>query len=361
MDSVQPRDDAPFRLSHLAHGGGCGCKLSPGVLRDLLSGQTTGADGEWPRLLVGNGKADDAAVWDFDGDRCLVSTTDFFMPIVDDPRHFGMIAATNAISDIYAMGGRPLFALAILGMPLGKLDPAIVREILAGGAEACRKAGIPVAGGHSIDSAEPIYGLAVTGEVRKAHFKANSGARPGDVLILTKPLGVGIYSSAFRKGVLGDGDYADMIASTTQLNAVGARLGEEAAVHALTDVTGFGLLGHGLEMAQASGVELAIDRAAVPVLPAARDLAAAGHVTGASARNWASVVDGVALDEACPPLERDLLADPQTSGGLLAAVAADEAERILALIRAEGFASAAIIGEIREGAPRITIHTTGTS
>lgn len=300
-------------------------------------------------------------MWDLDGDRCLVSTTDFFMPIIDDPRHFGMIAATNAISDIYAMGGKPLFALAILGVPLGKLDPAIAREILAGGAEACRNAGIPVAGGHSIDSAEPIYGLAVTGEVRKAHLKANAGARAGDVLILTKPLGVGIYSSAFRKGVLADGDYADMIASTTQLNAVGEVLGQQGGVHALTDVTGFGLLGHGLEMARASEVELMIDRSAVPYMPAARELAAQGHVTGASGRNWVSVADAVRLDEGCSQLEQDLLSDPQTSGGLLVAVAADEADDIMALIRAEGFARATIIGTARAGAPGLTIHATGKS
>lgn len=360
MSTTAEMPPTPFRLSQLAHGGGCGCKLSPAVLRELLAGQTTGADTVWPDLLVGNGKADDAAVWALDGDRCLVATTDFFMPIVDDPFDFGMIAATNAISDIYAMGGRPLFALAILGMPLGKLPPEMARAILAGGAEACRRAGIPVAGGHSIDSAEPIYGLAVTGEVLRPHLKTNAGAKPGDVLILTKPLGVGIYSAAFRKGVLGAADYADMIASTTQLNSVGAVLGRQDEVHALTDVTGFALLGHALEMARGSGAELVIDAGAVPLLPSARALAEAGHVTGASARNWASVGDGVRLPEGLPQLTRDLLTDPQTSGGLLVAVASTAAEATLALIRGEGFAAAAIIGAVREGAPRVTIQATGT-
>jgi selenide,water dikinase len=279
---------------------------------------------------------------------------------IDDPHHFGMIAATNAISDIYAMGGKPLFALAILGMPLGKLDPAVAREILAGGAAACRLAGIPVAGGHSIDSAEPIYGLAVTGEVLKAHLKTNAGAQVGDVLILTKPLGVGIYSSAFRKGVLTDADYADMIASTTRLNTVGETLGRQASVHALTDVTGFGLLGHGLEMACASGVGLAIDRDAVPLLPAALALAGQGHVTGASARNWASVADRVELDADCPQIARDLLTDPQTSGGLLVAVPPAAAPDILALIHDEGFAAAAIIGQVHGGEGRVTIQAMGT-
>lgn len=350
---------APFRLSHLAHGGGCGCKLSPQVLRDLLAGQTTGAGQEWPQLLVGNGKADDAAVWQFDDDRCLVATTDFFMPIVDDPHHFGQIAATNALSDIYAMGGKPLFALALLGMPLGKLPPDVARAILAGGAEACARAGIPVAGGHSIDSAEPIYGLAVTGEVRREHLKTNAGARAGDVLILTKALGVGIYSSAFRKGVLSDGDYAAMLASTTQLNTVGALLGRETAVQALTDVTGFALLGHALEMARGSGVDLVVSPDVVPLLPATLALAGAGHVTGASARNWASVADGVDLPADLSQLTRDVLTDPQTSGGLLVAVAADQADAMLALIRDEGFAAAAIIGEVRAGPGRVRVEGAG--
>ena len=346
------------RLTELAHGGGCGCKLSPAVLRELLAGQLAASGiGD---LLVGNGESDDAAVWALDGDaangRCLVATTDFFMPVVDDPRDFGRIAATNAISDIYAMGARPLFALAILGMPLGKVDTAAVREILAGGGDAARAAGIIIAGGHSIDSAEPIYGLAVIGEVERTRLKTNAGARPGDALILTKPLGVGIYSAAIKRGDLVAGDYADMLASTTQLNAVGTALGGLKEVHALTDVTGFGLAGHALEMARASQVLLDIDADALPLLPRAAEWARAGKVTGASARNRDSAADGLACSPGLPQWQLDLLSDPQTSGGLLVAVAGAAAQETLALIREHGFAQAAVIGRVVEGAGRVMVN-----
>ena len=343
------------RLTSLAHGGGCGCKLSPAVLRELLEGQFAASG--FPQLLVGNGASDDAAVWELEGGggRCIVSTTDFFMPIVDDPHDFGRIAATNAISDIYAMGARPLFALAILGIPLGKISTDTVRDILAGGAAACADAGIPVAGGHSIDSAEPIYGLAVIGEVQRENMKTNAGALPGDVLILTKPIGVGVYSAALKQGVLDDGGYAEMVASTTRLNSVGAKLGADPAVHAVTDVTGFGLLGHGLEMARASGVSLEVRVDQVPLLPQAAALAQAGKVTGASARNLASVAEGIALPPGLPDWQRDLLADPQTSGGLLVAVAAGEAERVLGQVHTEGYNRAAIIGRALRGAPVVAV------
>lgn len=348
--------EAPFRLTELAHGGGCGCKLSPAVLRELLHGQFADS---FPQLLVGNGQADDAAVWQLDADdpdgRCLVATTDFFMPIVDDPHHFGQIAATNAISDVYAMGARPLFALAILGIPLGRIETGVVRDILAGGAAACRAAGIPVAGGHSIDSAEPIYGLAVIGEAPAANIRTNAGARAGDVLILTKPIGVGFYSAMLKRGELAGEDYAAMLASTTRLNTVGQQLGGIAAVHALTDVTGFGLIGHGLEMARASGVQLVIDPAVVPLLPRAAEWARAGRATGASARNWAACVDGVALPADLPDWRRDVLTDPQTSGGLLVAVAPDAAPDILELIRQAGFAQAAVVGRVEKGAAGVVI------
>ena len=350
----------PPRLTELAHGGGCGCKLSPAVLRELLEGQMAASG--FADLLVGNGQSDDAAVWALDETRCLVATTDFFMPVVDDPHDFGRIAATNAISDIYAMGARPLFALAILGMPLGKVDTATVRAILAGGAEAARQAGIPVAGGHSIDSAEPIYGLAVVGEVDRINLKTNAGARAGDALILTKPLGVGIYSAAFKRGDLAAEDYAELIATTTKLNAVGTRLGERADVHALTDVTGFGLLGHALEMARASRTTLAIDPASVPLLPRTREWAQAGRVTGASSRNWASVAEGVDASSELAGWLRDIITDPQTSGGLLIAVDRSSAGDCLDLVRAEGFEQAAIIGHAVEGAGRVafsTMHNTG--
>jgi selenide,water dikinase len=348
---------APPRLTELAHGGGCGCKLSPAVLCELLEGQM--AAGGFSSLLVGNRESDDAAVWALDGERCIVATTDFFMPVVDDPGDFGRIAATNAISDIYAMGARPLFALAILGMPLGKVDAATVRAILAGGAEAARAAGIPVAGGHSIDSAEPIYGLAVIGEIARANLKTNAGARDGDALILTKPLGVGIYSAAIKRGELAQADYADFVATTTRLNAVGMALGEQAEVHALTDVTGFGLLGHALEMARASSTVLEIGAGAAPLLPRAAEWARSGRVTSASARNWASVADGVELPAELPQWRRDLLTDPQTSGGLLVAVAPNAAEEVLHTIQAAGFAEAAVIGRVTPAAGLGRVVVTG--
>jgi selenide, water dikinase len=341
-----------FRLTELAHGGGCGCKLAPAVLQQLLRGQAVAL---FPRLLVGTETSDDAAVWQLSDDQCVIATTDFFMPIVDDPHDFGRIAATNAISDIYAMGGTPILALAILGMPLGKLPVEIAREILAGGAAACAGAGIPVAGGHSIDTAEPIYGLAVIGTARPEEIRRNAGARPGDALILTKAIGVGIYANALRSGALDKAGYDEMLASTTLLNRIGTTLGAEPAVHAMTDITGFGLLGHGLEMARASKVTLRIDAALVPLLSQARQLADARHVTGASHRNWESYGASVGLPEGVPDAVRHLLTDAQTSGGLLIACAPDAAERLAARIRADGFPAAAVIGRVTAGAARIEV------
>jgi selenide,water dikinase len=342
-----------FRLTELAHGGGCGCKLAPAVLQELLAGQ---AGALFPQLLVGTETSDDAAVWQLSDDQCVIATTDFFMPIVDDPHDFGRIAATNAISDVYAMGGTPILALAILGMPLGKLPLDIARDILAGGAAACAGAGIPVAGGHSIDTAEPIYGLAVIGTARPEHVRRNGGARAGDALILTKPIGVGIYANALRKGELDAAGYAEMLASTTLLNRVGAMLGTKDAVHAITDVTGFGLLGHGLEMARASSATLRIDTATVPLLSRARPLAEAGNVTGASHRNWDSYGMGVVLPEGFPSAMRHLLTDAQTSGGLLVSCAVDAAEGLLSQIRGAGYPIAAVIGSVAPGPARIEIR-----
>ena len=342
-----------LRLTDLAHGGGCGCKLAPSVLQQLLAGQPQAAP--FAQLLVGTESSDDAAVWQVDENTCIVATTDFFMPVVDDPRDFGRIAATNALSDVYAMGGKPIFALAILGMPLGKLPIDTVRDILAGGAAACAEAGIPVAGGHSIDSAEPIYGLAVIGVVAPKNLRRNSTAKAGDLLILTKGLGVGIYSSAFKKQVLDKAGYDEMVASTTLLNKVGAQLAEDSDVHAITDVTGFGLLGHGLEMARGSGLTLEITLEDLPFLKQAEQLAQAGCITGASHRNWASYGEGVDLPEGVADWSRALLTDPQTSGGLLVACAADRAEEILVGITQAGYPSARIIGKAIEGEPRIKI------
>jgi selenide,water dikinase len=346
--------EAPFRLTLLAHGGGCGCKLAPSVLRQLLADQP--ALSPYRELLVGTETADDAAVWQVDENTCVIATTDFFMPVVDDPEDFGRIAATNAISDVYAMGGRPIFALAILGMPLGKIDPEIVRAILRGGAAACAGAGIPVAGGHSIDAPEPIYGLAVIGLCRPEEVRRNSGARPGDALILTKALGVGIYSAAFRKEALAEPEYREMLASTTLLNRVGADLAKESAVHAVTDVTGFGLLGHALEMARGSVATAIVEMRDVPLFGRARALAEAGFVTGASHRNWASFSEAVDLPPGLPDIDRHLLTDPQTSGGLLVACAEEAAEAMLGRIRAAGYPAAAIVGHIEAGPPRVRVR-----
>jgi selenide,water dikinase len=309
----QPTENTPFRLTDLAHGGGCGCKLAPSVLRELLTEQAAAAPFE--RLLVGIETGDDAAVYQLDDGTCLVATTDFFMPMVDDPFEFGRIAATNAISDIYAMGGTPLLALNILGMPIGKLAPDMVREILRGGASIAVEAGIPVAGGHSIDSPEPIYGLAVIGAARPGNIRKNSTARPGDTLILTKPLGVGIYSAAFKKQALAAPAYAEMIGSMTLLNRIGAELGKDTHVHAMTDVTGFGILGHGLEIARGSGLTLQIDASALPMLTEAESLAHKGYVTGASHRNWASYGEEVRLPTGMPDWRRHVLTDPRPQAG----------------------------------------------
>ncbi|AWN42627.1 selenide, water dikinase SelD [Methylobacterium durans] len=341
MDTPTPR------LTSLAHGGGCGCKLDPGILRGLLASQP--AAGPFERLLVGNETADDAAVWALDDGTCLIATTDFFTPMVDDPRDFGRIAATNAISDVYAMGGRPILALAILGMPVGRIAPETVAEILRGGAGLCAEAGIPVAGGHSIDTPEPIYGLAVIGTARREHVRRNGDARAGDALILTKGIGVGIYSAAIKRdGLPGDG-YAEFVATTTLLNRVGPDLATDADVHAMTDVTGFGLLGHGLEIARASGLRLAIEAGAVPLLTHAAALARDGFVTGASHRNWAAFGADVALPESFPDWRRHLLTDPQTSGGLLVSCAAGRAAAIRDRIRAAGYPLAAIVGRVETG------------
>jgi selenide,water dikinase len=346
-------DDTETRLTALAHGGGCGCKLSPAVLRALLAGVPQAS--AFPNLLVGTETGDDGAVYKLTDDLALVATTDFFTPIVDDPFDFGRIAATNALSDIYAMGGRPVLALAILGMPLGRIAIPKIQRILAGGAAVCEAAGIPVAGGHSIDAAEPIYGLAALGTVHPGRVLRNSGARDGDVLILTKGLGIGVFSAALKQGALSAEDYARMLASTTQLNAVGADLGTMAGVHAVTDVTGFGLLGHALEICRGSRLRARISAQDVPILQGASALAAAGFITGASARNWDSYGEAIVLPEALPPVEPALLCDPQTSGGLLIAVSPEAVPGVLAHVRASGFAQAAVIGDMRGGEAGIEI------
>ncbi|ARC38480.1 selenide, water dikinase SelD [Paracoccus yeei] len=341
------------RLTSLAHGGGCGCKLAPSVLRELLAGQPLAQ--AFPQLLVGTETSDDAAVYQVDENTCVIATTDFFMPMVDDPRAFGRIAATNAISDVYAMGGRPIMALAILGMPIDKLPPDQIREILEGGRDICHQAGIPVAGGHSIDAPEPIYGLAVIGLCHLSELRRNADARAGDALILTKGLGVGIYSAAIKKGALDQAGIDEMIASATTLNRVGADLAKRADVHAITDVTGFGILGHGLEIARGAGLRLRLSLGALPWLSRAQELAQAGYFTGASVRNWAAYGAEVALPDGTPDWQRHLLTDPQTSGGLLVAVSPEAADAVLALIRDAGLPLAAIIGRAEEGPAGIVV------
>jgi selenide,water dikinase len=345
-------DSKLVRLTSLAHGGGCGCKLAPAVLEQIIAksaGTTLPKD-----LLVGIETSDDAAVYRINERQAIVATTDFFMPIVDDPFDFGAIAATNAISDVYAMGGTPLFALALVGMPVNTLPVETIRKILEGGEAVCKRAGIPVAGGHSIDSVEPIYGLVAIGVVDPENVKRNADARAGDKLVLGKPLGVGIYSAALKKQALDDDRYKAMIACTTLLNTPGARLAPLDGVHALTDVTGFGLLGHLLEVCKGSKVAAVVDWDRVPLLPGARELVQQGHKTGASGRNWSgygALVDLGPYGE----LEQALLTDPQTSGGLLVSCAAEATEQVLALFRADGFEQAAVIGELRAGVPGVRI------
>jgi selenide,water dikinase len=337
--------ELPIKLTSLAHGGGCGCKIAPGLLGEILKGAKGIVP---PQLLVGIETSDDAAVYLLNDEQALIATTDFFMPIVDDPYEFGRIAATNAISDVYAMGGTPILALALLGMPINKLPVEVIRRIVEGGEAVCTAAGIPIAGGHTIDSVEPIYGLVALGLVHPSKVKRNSGAQAGDALVLGKPLGVGIYSAALKKDALEPEHYARMIASTTQLNTPGRTLCELAEVHALTDVTGFGLLGHLNEIALGSGLGARVRVRDIPLLPGVTELAAKGFVTGASGRNWAGYGRHVTLHDV-DDTSKALLTDPQTSGGLLVACAPSAAEGVLEIFRAEGFAQAAVIGELVRG------------
>jgi selenide,water dikinase len=344
---------APPRLTALSHGGGCGCKLAPAVLEEIVG--SLAAQPLVPReLLVGFETRDDAAVYQIGPDQAIVATTDFFMPIVDDPFDFGAIAATNALSDVYAMGGRPLLALSLVAMPIARLPLETIRRVLEGGESACRRAGIPIAGGHSVDSVEPIYGLVAIGLVDPREVKRNAGAQPGDRLVLGKGLGVGVYGAAVKRQDVTDAQYRELIASTTQLNTPGARLAKLAGVHALTDVTGFGLLGHLLEICRASGVRATVRWTDVPLLADAYELAAAGYVTGGSARNWHSYGASVDLSS-LGSTEQALLTDPQTSGGLLVACSAEALGEVLDIFGSEGFDRAAVIGEIASGEPRVAI------
>lgn len=350
-----PETLAEPRLTSLSHGGGCGCKIAPGVLSEILKG--TVAMPVPKELLVGIETADDAAVYQLNDELALIATTDFFMPIVDDPIDFGRIAATNAISDVYAMGGRPIMALALVGMPINVLSTQTIGKILEGGASVCRAAGIPIAGGHTIDSVEAIYGLVAIGVVHPKHVKRNADARPGDVLILGKPIGVGVMSAALKKGELGDAGYAQMIATTTKLNTPGPDLAALPGVHALTDITGFGLAGHTLELARGARCEISIDWRSVPQLDGVHALAARGFITGASERNWAGYGADVVLPQGFDSTDRALLTDPQTSGGLLVSCEPAAVDAVMAVFRRHGFEQAAVVGAVNpaSGSPRLVV------
>jgi selenide, water dikinase len=345
------------RLTSLSHGGGCGCKIAPGVLSEIL--RSSSGLPLPPELLVGIETSDDAAVYQLNAEQALIATTDFFMPIVDDPFDFGRIAATNAISDVYAMGGTPIMALALVGMPISVLSTQTIGQILAGGAAVCKAAGIPIAGGHTIDSVEPIYGLVAIGLAHPSRIRRNADARVGDRLVLGKPLGVGILSAALKKGQLDTALYQRMIECTTQLNVAGPALAALPGVHALTDVTGFGLAGHSLEMARGAACTVELDWPQVPLLAGVRELAARGVVTGASARNWAAYGHEVVLPTGFASADQALLSDPQTSGGLLVSCSADEVPQVLEVFRQHGFAAAADIGAItpaRADGRRLLVH-----
>ncbi|MDX9767316.1 MAG: selenide, water dikinase SelD [Ectothiorhodospiraceae bacterium] len=354
MSAIEPiTNDTDIRLTTLAHGGGCGCKIAPGVLQEALAGLSFGFP--HPDLIQGAATSDDAAVFRLNDRQALVATTDFFMPIVDDPFDFGRIAATNALSDVYAMGATPILALAIVGMPVDKLPVSVMRRIMEGGAEVCRVAGAALAGGHSIDAPEPIYGLAAMGLVHPDRVKRNDRAQTGDVLILGKPLGVGILSAALKKGLLDDVGYRAMLDTTTRLNAVGAQLAEIEGVHAMTDVTGFGLLGHLLEVCRGSRLAATVSLREVPVLAPAQPLLERGIGPGAIERNWDSYGHEVALDPSLPAWAQRILTDPQTSGGLLVSCDVDTAETVLKLFRDNGFAHAARVGALTTGPAGVTV------
>lgn len=338
------------RLTSLSHGGGCGCKIAPGVLTEILKNSSNLPGLNLPaELLVGIETADDAAVYLLNENQALIATTDFFMPIVDDPYDFGRIAATNAISDVYAMGGTPIMALGLVGMPINVLPLEVIGAILRGGQDVCRSAGIPIAGGHTIDSVEPIYGLVVMGLVHPSRIKKNSGAKTGDVLVLSKPLGIGILSAALKKEMLPPAGYKKMIDITTQLNKPGIALAALDGVHALTDITGFGLAGHTLELARGAKVQMRLNWARMPLINGVRGLAAQGYVTGASSRNWESYGSEVSVPSGFAPEDKALLSDPQTSGGLLVSCRPDTVDQVLEIFHTQGFADAAVVGEVADG------------
>lgn len=344
--------DTPIRLTSFSHGGGCGCKIAPGVLAEILK-KSTG----FPvpaALMVGIETADDAAVYKLNDEQALIATTDFFMPIVDDPYDFGRIAATNAISDVYAMGGTPIMALALVGMPINQLPLEVIAKVIQGGESICAEAGIPIAGGHTIDSVEPIYGLVVLGLIHPSKVKRNSDAKVGDKLILGKPLGVGILSAALKKQALDEAGYASMIVNATKLNKPGQALSTLSGVNAMTDVTGFGLLGHLLEVCRGAGVGAQLNMSQIPLLPQVQELAEAGFITGASARNLAAYGHEVQFN-GITTVQQAILTDPQTSGGLLVSCDPASVPAVLELFRNGDFLEAAVIGDIVTGTSTVKV------
>jgi len=336
-----------IKLTQYSHGAGCGCKISPKILDEILQSSFSMPDNE--RLIVGNHSKDDAAVYDLQNGKALISTTDFFMPIVDDPFNFGRIASANAISDVYAMGGDPVLAIAILGWPINTIPPSVARRVIEGSKSICLEAGIPLAGGHSIDSPEPIFGLAVNGLVELNHLKQNNTAQKGDILLLTKKIGVGILTTAEKKGILKEEDKTLAADQMMKLNKIGAIMGRVKGVHAMTDVTGFGLLGHLIEMAEGSGLSAILNFSSVPLIcERLVEYVEMGSVPGGTNRNWESYGHKVNfLEKNNMILQKNILADPQTSGGLLIAVAKENLEEVRILLEENGMADRTeAIGEI---------------
>ena len=341
------------KLTEFSTGGGCGCKVSPEVLKKLLNSERIKL---LPKdLIVGLTNSDDAAVYKIDKERAIVATTDFFMPIVNNPSEFGEISATNALSDLYAMGAKPLFALAIVAMPIKKISLNIIKKIISGGEKICKNAGIPIAGGHTIESSEPIYGLVAIGIIKIREIKTNSKAEHEDDLILTKPIGTGILSTAIKKDIASKEQYNELIKSCTKLNDVGIYLSEKNLVSSMTDVTGFGLLGHLKEICLASKKKAIIQYKKIPIFEGTEKLVDNKIFTGASSRNWNSYKKYISKNSKVEQIKKIILSDPQTSGGLLLSCKKQNSKKILKILKSRRFKSSTIIGSIKNGKTKICI------